>query len=168
MYQERKRHINLKNSSGQCPGVPGTAGGTNKGLPASVPKTRVVTVEKLTDKGLSLAGTPAGCPRKVFRSFRWFFLLCRSLIYICVAICLRLRCMCLVWIKCRTGHGRMGLWIRLCAHLCLVCDRSSCCGVAVEFLTSVSLAFFRSLSVPSRSYSGPSLDLFRVIQPGSA
>ena len=37
--QESKRHINLRKLSGHRPGVPGTPGGTNRGLPAGVPGT---------------------------------------------------------------------------------------------------------------------------------
>ena len=39
-FQERKGHINLRKISGTpagCPSVPGTPGGTNRGLPAGVP-----------------------------------------------------------------------------------------------------------------------------------
>ena len=37
IYQERKGHINLRKCPGHRPGVPGTPGGTNGGLPAGVP-----------------------------------------------------------------------------------------------------------------------------------
>ena len=61
--QERKRHIKLRKSSGHRPGVPGTPGGTNRGLPAGCPRDFLLfAIEKLTEKGI-FAGTPAGCPR---------------------------------------------------------------------------------------------------------
>ena len=66
--QERKRHINLRKSLGHRPGVSGTPGGTNRGLPAGVPGAFLLfTVEKQTEKGI-FAGTPAGCPRDIWPS----------------------------------------------------------------------------------------------------
>ena len=38
IFQERTRHINLRKIPGHRPGVPGTPGGTNRGLPAGVPE----------------------------------------------------------------------------------------------------------------------------------
>ena len=37
LNQERKGHISLRKCPGHWPGVPGTPGGTNGGLPAGVP-----------------------------------------------------------------------------------------------------------------------------------
>ena len=59
--QARKGHTNFRKALGHWPGVPGTPGGTNRGLPAGVPRTACLSFEKLTEKGI-FAGRPAGCP----------------------------------------------------------------------------------------------------------
>ena len=57
-FQGRTRHISLKKSSGHRPGVPGTPGGTNRGLPAVIPG-----ISACYGKTGIFAGTPAGCAR---------------------------------------------------------------------------------------------------------
>ena len=61
--QERKGHINSRTIPGHRPGVPGTPGGTNRGLPAGVPGISCyLLLKKRSEKGI-FAGTRAGCPR---------------------------------------------------------------------------------------------------------
>ena len=73
--RERKGHINLKTSSGGRPGVPGTPGETNRGLPASVVgDLLMIALEKLTDLPGYRPGVPGtpGCPA----GFRKLYVIC--------------------------------------------------------------------------------------------
>ena len=48
--QQRNRHTNLRKFSPQRPGVPGTPGGTNRGLPATVPGISHVAFHRVTGR----------------------------------------------------------------------------------------------------------------------
>ena len=60
--KERKRHTNVRKSPGHRPGVPGTPGGTNRGLPAGVPGISCYLLYKNGQKRAFLPGHRPGVP----------------------------------------------------------------------------------------------------------
>ena len=91
--RKEKAHKLKKKLSGHRPGVPGTSGGTNRGLPAGVPGTSCfISFEELTEKAM-FAGTP-GCLGG-FQKFDVIFS------YVPFLLPIRLLCFCVAkWKQC--------------------------------------------------------------------
>ena len=72
---ESEGQVNSRKSLGHGPGVPGTPGRTNRGLPAGIPGISFLFRENRTQKGI-FAGTPAGCLRDTCPSRGFLEILC--------------------------------------------------------------------------------------------
>ena len=76
LYQERKRHINLRKIPGTPAGCPWDTRRDKQGSTGRCPRDFLLfTIEKGTEKGI-FAGTPAGCPRDTRPSRGFSEILC--------------------------------------------------------------------------------------------